>query len=130
MPQVSLVFHTYDVIASPADDAETVIALIEGVDTIWPTAPINLHGWVAINLDSDAVGVGLRVRRGSLTGAVVGPDPAVAGADPATASNALVSIDVVDLPGDTAAATYVLTATCPSASGESTVSAVHLAAQV
>lgn len=130
MPQVSLYFHTYNVVAQPAADAETVIAIITDVDTIWPSAPINLHGWTSIEPNADADGLILRIRRGSLTGDIVSPVAAVEFTPAGTFVQLPFSIDVQDTPGDTASATYVLTLECVNASGPTTVDAVHLSAQV
>lgn len=130
MPQVSLIFHTYDVVASPVAAAETVIGIITNVDTIWPAAPINLHGWVATGVDADATGLTLRIRRGSLTGDDVSNGGATVNVAAGTVEGEVVSVDCVDLPGDVASATYVLTLQLDAASGPSTVNAVHLSAQV
>lgn len=130
MPQVSLVFHSYDVVASPADDAETVIAILPNVDTIWPAAPINLHGWVTLQPDAAATEVDIRIRRGSLSGDIVGQGGAVFGGGAGSEALVTVPVDCVDRPGAVAGATYVLTVAAVDATGPSSVSAVHLSAQV
>lgn len=129
MPQQALIFHTYAVVASPVDDAEVVIAILDQVDTIWPGGPVNLHGWVDVAPDADAANVRIRVRRGGLTGDAVG-EPGTVAFDPAATANTQVSLDVQDTPGNLASATYVLTMECESASAASTVGSVHLSAQV
>lgn len=130
MPQVSLVFHTYDLIASPTDDSETVIAILENVDTIWPAAPVNLHGFCSVELDADCTEAVLQVRRGSLSGDVIGIGAHFGPMDAGTIAFVPITVDQQDTPGDLASATYVLTLTCTDASGESGVGPVHLCAQV
>lgn len=130
MPQPALVFHTYDIVASPTDDAEVVIAILSDIDTSLPGLPINLHAWAKIEVDADATSAVLTVRRGSLTGDVVGSGPAHQDFVAGDAENVLVGIDALDLPGDVASATYVVTLSMSDASAGSTVGGVHLSAQV
>lgn len=122
-------FDTYNVVAAPADDQETVVAILTGVGELLPNLAVNLHGWVDIIPDADVVGITLTVHRDSISGQQVG-NPVAVGMSPAgTLTEALPTIDVVDFPGDFANATYVLTVTCASAGGASQVNSVHLSAR-
>lgn len=130
MPQVALVFHTYEIVGEPSDDAETVIAILDQVDTIWPTAPVNLHGWVDFAPDADATYGIIRIRRGSLTGDIVDNRSATVTFAAAADQNFGVGIDVRDTPGDLASATYVLTLSMNDAAAPTSIGALHLSAQV
>lgn len=123
-------FDSYDVVASPADATETVIAVLSGVGELLPDLSVHLHGWVALSLSSACVGVGLRVYRDAIGGTQVGQSAGVV-FDPATTlTEVTLDIDVVDNPGNFAGAVYVLTAECTGAVAECEVSGVHLGARV
>lgn len=130
MPQISLVYDTYDVVASPADDAEIVIARLSTVTTINPQGVVHLHGWVNLAPDADATRATIQIRRDSLTGHLLDSAQGVASFVAGDAPNITVDVDVFDVNGDVASATYVLCLLMENATDESGVNAVHLEARV
>lgn len=123
-------FDTYDVVASPTDDTETVIAILGGVGELVPGLAVHLSGWANIEVDTDATGITLAFRRDSLTGT----GPIASGTVTFTATGGVLTwecnVEGVDTPGDFAGAIYVLTATIADANGPSTVGAVGFHARV
>lgn len=93
--------------ATPA--AETVVNTITAPSTGPGQQVVTIHASLTQTTGTTTTGVTLRVRRGSLTGALVG----VAQADGIFAAAAAAvethSIDVQDQPGDTSGQVYVLT---------------------
>lgn len=111
--------------------AETVVASLPGVSMARPGESVRLHGQAKITTGAAVTALTLRVRRDSLTGALVGEaDPTQLEA--AAGSTEDHDIVVTDSPsGELAGATYVLTAqqtggaanaTCLHASLEAVVS--------
>lgn len=123
-------YDTYDVVASPTDDQETVIAILGGVGELLPGLAVHLSGKVDVTPDTDAIDLVLQVRRGGLTGDSVGvpwgPTFDATGG-PFTFQ---AECEVVDTPGDFAGAVYVLTLACVSAGGPSSVNALGFHARV
>lgn len=72
MPDPDLTYETTDIAASPAAAAETVVAVLGGVNTRWQNQQIKLSGWVNVTPDASATAVVLRVRRHAIGGALVG----------------------------------------------------------
>lgn len=123
-------FHTYTVVASPSDDAETVIATLSGITELLPGLSVRLHGWANITGEASATDMRLRIRRASLTGtSVVGPFT-FGTTDVTAAKPTEGNIYGSDQPGDFAGATYVLTVVMTAAAGTSTVNGVCLDATV
>lgn len=122
-------FATNVVTGSPALSAETVVATLPGVTVDNPTRRVLLSGWVAYTVGTSGIAVRLRFRRDSITGAVVtGGDTSLI-----TAIAAAIRVDSVfgiDIPGEIAAATYVLTMTVSSGAAASTVTSVYLGATI
>lgn len=123
-------FDTYAVVASPADNTETVIATLSGITELLPNLPVHLHGWVNITGEASATDVRLRIRRASLTGTLVVGPFTFGLTDVTAAAPATGDIFGVDTPGDFAGATYVLTALVTAGAGTSTVNGVCLQARV
>lgn len=123
-------YDTYTVVASPVDDAETVIAILGAVTPLLPGLSVHLHGHASIAMDATATGAELAVRRTSLTGDAVEPVSSVNYDPAATLVTLTTDIEVVDDPGAIAGAVYVLTLLCTAATGPSTVGAVHFGARV
>lgn len=110
--------------------AETVVATLSNVGTTRPGEPITLKGWVQVTLGASTTAVTLRVRRDSLTGALVQEG------NPAQISSAAGSteeheIEVNDLFSDERPnLTYVLTVAQTAASANGSVLQALLNAQV
>lgn len=130
MPQERIFFDTYDVVASPGDDTETVIAILEGVVQRYNNTTIALSGWVSLAPDADATGMVLAIRRGDIDGDIINDAFGIIAAA-GTFSDVPVSIEVQDDQlGQVIDATYVLTLTCADASDTTSVNAVKLEARV
>lgn len=123
-------FDTYTVGASPTDATEAVIGTLSGITELWPGLAINLDAWVNVTPDASTALMTLNVRRGSITGTVVG----TATADgPATITKGTIvnmAVQCGDNLGNFTGAVYVLTLTCASAGGAGVVNALHLGARV
>lgn len=132
MPGQNLVFATYDVSASPADDAETVIAVLNGVSTIYDGQPVYLHLHIAISPDADATQVEVKIKRESIDGDDVGESIfcAIALDADGVATNTQGDTYVIDEPGNAQNATYVGTVEVHDATDESPVAQVYLEARV
>lgn len=90
--------------------AETVIATLSNVGTTRPGEPIKLRGWAQITTGGSTTALTLRIRRDSLSGAVVGegnPENVSAAAG-STESHEIVTQD--SFAGEVPSQTYVLTA--------------------
>lgn len=127
MPDNPLFYSSNVVVASPTDDTETVVCVINSVVSSYAGQEIKLRGWVAIGFDVDVTATVLRIRRGSLTGAIV--EPQLTYTTPESTSVNL-DIEVVDAPGALASATYVLTVQVIDASDTSVLEGVSLTARV
>lgn len=123
-------FDTYTIVASPADNTETVIATLSGLTELLPNLPVHLHGWVNITGEASATDIRLRIRRTSLTGASVAGPFTCGVTDITAAKEANGEIWGSDTPGDFAGATYVLTVVVTGGAGTSTVNGVCLSARV
>ena len=105
--------------------AETVVATLTiGGDT--PEGDqIILEGFCQVTTGAGTTGLQLRVRRGGLTGAQVGPTSQLAAGAAAAAS---IGIQCSDTPGEVAGQTYVLTVQQVAATGNGTAVAANLQA--
>lgn len=120
-------FRTATVDASPAAASETVVATLTVTPELAVQEGVIVWGYVALTVGTAGVSLNTRIRRDSLTGTII----KASGATTATAANlidrAIVGFDTgPTLPNEV----YVLTLILASASAESTVSAVELAALV
>lgn len=109
--------------------AETVVATVTGVTTQGGGDRVRLRGWVQLLSGAATTTVTLRVRRGSVTGTLVGE------ANPVTIPTAAGGTDeyeivTTDTPGEVAGQSYVLTVTQASATGNGTASQASLEATV
>lgn len=105
--------------------SETVIATIV-VGTSGPNDVV-MQAVCDLTLGASVTGVTLRVRRDSVTGAVVG-DPLLWTMPVATVPRATMPFAAVDPARDCAGATYVLTVTQAGATGNGTVNFAQLTA--
>lgn len=121
---------TYAVVASPAAAAETVIAILSGVGELLPNLAVHLSAAVSLNPDADVTEAELRIRQGSLTGNVVGPQGWSVDFDAGSVGELSLVAQAVDFPGDFAGAVYVLTLQCEDAGGVSTVQQLGFHARV
>lgn len=97
--------------------AETVVATLQIPSTSIGYSIVNLDGQLTLTTAGSTTGVTLRIRRTSLTGALVGV-AAVDGIFAAAAGGEEThNISVQDQPGDTAGQVYVLTAQSVGAVG-------------
>jgi hypothetical protein len=110
--------------------AETVVATLTGVSTSAPGQTVALRGTVQITTGTATTAVTLRIRRDSLTGAVVGE------AGPSQVSAAAGSTEEHERyaeeanAGEFSGRTYVLTAQQTAATGNGTVLTAALEANV
>lgn len=108
--------------------AETVVVTLTGVTTPRKTN-VFLKGWCKITTGTNTTAVVLRIRRGGLTGTVIGEsDPITIGA--AAGSNEEFEIEVLDGAIDLGSATYVLTASQTGASANGTCLTASLSASM
>ncbi len=93
---------------------ETVVATLNGVSVPDPGSAVRLHGTAHVLTGVGATTITPRIRRTSLTGALIGEADAIA-----VVASSIVAIvyDVDDLPGDVASLPYVLTLTCAGVAG-------------
>lgn len=106
-PRVFSIATTIDAAVTLA--AETVIATLPGVSTPTPDAIVRLRGWAQITTGASTTAVTLRIRRVSLTGALVGEGNPISIASAAGGTDEY-EILTQDSPGDVASFAYVLTA--------------------
>lgn len=118
---------TTTVVASPAANAETIIASL-AIPSFGDTqilSAVLLSGWAAYTVGTSGTAVNLRVRQTNVAGTVV----AATGALSKTATS-LYADDVAGQDATPGVATYVLTMTVTGGAAASTVSAVYLSAIV
>lgn len=107
--------------------AETVVLTSNGVSTPRQGCQINLSGVVCITAGASTTAVVVRVRRGTVTGTVVG----VAETDTLAATKlGVIPFDFVDTPGDVDGAVYVVTVVETGASGDGTVTFASIQATI
>lgn len=130
MTSPPLFYSTLAVTASPATDAEIVIATLTGVCTKYAGQTIKLTAAANLTPDVDATAIVARIRRASLTGTVVGGPVSISGTavDDATSMN--LGVDGSDSPGDVSGGVYVLTIACTDANSAGVTNAVSLVARV
>lgn len=103
-----------------AINTETVVATLAGVASEFPNQLVLLTGSVQVTPGTTATAMTVRVRRGSLTGAIV-PNAIPAAGDVAPSKLSSIPFDCTDSPGGEFVQTYVLTV---QGTGEGTVAAV------
>lgn len=110
--------------------AETVVATLTGVGTNQPGQTVALRGVYQITLGASTTAVTTRVRRDSLTGALVG-EANVEQISTAAASTEEHVIEVEEVaPGEFSGRTYVLTVQQTAATGNGSVLQAELAAEI
>lgn len=130
MPQERIFFDTYEVVGPVEDDAETVIAVLEGVVQRYANTNIALSGWAAVIPDSDVTEMILRIRRGDIDGDPIG-DVGGYAFEAGAFGAGHVDIEVQDTDtGQVIDATFVLTLQCTDAGGQSQCNNVKLEARV
>jgi hypothetical protein len=107
--------------------SETVVATLAGLNVDRIQRRVGFGGLVNILVGTGGTSVTVRVRRGSVSGAVVG---VAQGQAVAAGSTYSIAVDALDEPGEVAGATYVLTVAVAAATANSTVNYAHLAAVV
>lgn len=117
------------VVASPATNAETIIASITISEPEAIAAGILLSGWAAFTVGTSGTAIRMRIRRTNVAGTVVADSGALTGG---VAAAALMAQDVegVDVPSASQGDVYVLTLQVTGGAAASTVSAVALKAIV
>lgn len=118
---------TQVVVASPQDNAETIIAslTLNGFGDVPVVSGVRLRGWAAFTVGTSGDGVNLKIRETNVSGTTV----AATGLVTETAAN-LDEITVLGFDAAPGVKVYVLTMTVHAGAAASTVSAVHLAADV
>lgn len=117
------VFRTGTVVASPATDAEIVVAQINITPDLAVTAGVALWAWCSLTVGTAGVSIVARLRRDSLTGTAIKASGATTAVAAQLVDRAIMGFDTTPtLPNEV----YVLTLTVASASAASTVSAVEL----
>lgn len=130
MTRQPLVFSTNVIAASPAAGAETVVAILTGVSSMYASDVFKLHGYLNILPDTDGTNVSLTIRRGSISGAIVAGPIGILGGITAGAGPVTVTIDANDAPGNIVNGTYVLTTTVAGGNSPSVCNLVNLDARV
>jgi hypothetical protein len=97
---------------------ETIVLTLSNVDTPGPGSAVQLFGVVNLTVGTNGVGAVVRVRRGGLTGSLIG----TAQTDTVIATDKYtIPFEVVDGPVDEAGASYVVTVTETSGTVNGTV---------
>jgi hypothetical protein len=110
--------------------AETVVATLSNVGTTRPGEPIALKGWLQLTTGTSTTGVTVRIRRDSLSGAVVG-EGNVEQVSAAAGSTEAHEIETQDsFTGEVPSQTYVLTVAQTAASANGSVLQAWLEAEV
>ena len=112
------------VVASPAAAAETVIAQVQVPGGLSYASGVRLAGWAAFTVGTSGTTVQLRIRRGTVSGAIVANSGACNDAAGVVDERNCHGFDAA--PGD--GQVYVLTMQVAGGAAASTVSAVELAA--
>jgi hypothetical protein len=92
--------------AESAANTETVVCTLAGVLSRWPGQLFIIEGWVQITPGAAATAGQVRVRRGGLTGTLIGPNTAVTNVTAAKVNQ--LEIFAEDQPGE-GQFTYVVT---------------------
>ena len=112
------------VIASPAAGAETIVAQVDGIATRPGGSPVLLRGYVNLIIGTGGTLVYLTLRRGTTTG---GHQVFQTDGITATAGASYTHyIEAIDIPGEVAGQSYVLTVTVSNATAASTISGTAL----
>ena len=123
-------FTTTTVTASPADSTETVIATLSGLTELLPGLDVKLIAQCNITTQAATTAVVLKLRRTGVSGTQVGTTCTHTIPGGAAAVSMLCTAWATDNLGTFSGEVYVLTATCTSAAGASTVNTVRLEARV
>jgi hypothetical protein len=108
---------------------ETVIATLAGVTNWSPGAPVILAGYAFFAINASTTSTTLRIRSGSLSGAVIGAQAAVLAETAGTISQAPLEIATVDnVTGEYGSQTYVLTIQAAAAAANWNVTIAQLTA--
>src|SRR6266536_4746525 len=121
------VFSTV-VVASPAADAETLIASVTLPENIAVATGIDLTGWAAYTVGTNGTAVQLRLRQTSAAGTLVAASGALTGSQHGAAILSADDIEGFDTAPTLPGQIYVLTLQVTAGSAVSTVSADKLRA--
>lgn len=120
-------FYTEAITASPALAAEVVVATLNIADDLTAVEGVYLSAWASLTVGTAGVSIVTRIRRDSLTGTVIKASGATTAVAAQLVDRAIAGVDESPtFPNEV----YVLTMQVASASAESTLSAVTLAAWV
>jgi predicted permease len=120
-------FHSEAVVASPADDTETIICSVAIGGDLAVTQGVYLFGWCAVTAGTNAVGATLQIRQTNAAGSSKVSTGAVTVVATKLYAPSVFTIDTA--PGSTTQV-YVLTLTMLSGSAASAVSQARLMALV
>ena len=129
MTRQPLIFSTAEIVASPVDPTETVIAILGGVASSFDSDVFKLFASAVIGPDAGATDINLFIRADDINGAIVGVGGGDAPFAAGTSSQWTGSATGVDAPSPCAGKVYVLTATCTDAAAVCTVGLVSLQAR-
>jgi hypothetical protein len=121
------VLTTGVVVASPTDDAETIVASLTIPGNLVVPSGILLRGWGAFTVGASGADVNLRLRKAAVDGTILAATGAVT---VAAADLGALAVDGFDTAPALPNQVYVLTAEVGSAAAASTFSAVRLSAIV
>jgi hypothetical protein len=124
-----LIFSTGEVVASPVDATETVIAVLSGVFTQYAGDTLKFDATVIVVPDANATDCVLLIRRDDIAGTPVGDGGPAVPFVASTVSSVTTAATGRDTPGDIAGATYVLTAQLSDATALSTIGLVEFSAR-
>lgn len=110
------------VVASPADNTETIIASVIIPDNVQIFTGVRVTGWAAFTVGTSGVSANLKVRRTNVSGTTVAATGATTVAATDLVERSIVCLDTA-VPAGTI---YKLTLTIGSGAAASTVSAVFL----
>jgi hypothetical protein len=109
---------------------ETVLATVSGVSTDGPGQRVRVTGWAQVTPGTGTTSLTLRIRRGvDATGALVGEANAVAAAV-AAGSAREIDLEAIDVLGDVAGQSYVLTIQQTAATANGTVLQSQIRAEI
>lgn len=114
--------------AESANNTETVVATLTGVTPRYPGMTCRLRGWLNLLTGTGTTGGICRIRKGSLTGAVVGP-AFTDNQGVAASKTCEIAVEAAESPGE-GTFTYVLTHQGAGDTGVATYQACALTAIV
>lgn len=115
------------IVASPATNAETIIAQLTVTEDVQLDEGVWLHGWAAFTVGTSGTACRLRIRRATVAGTVVADTGAVTGGI-AAANLVTMSVDDFDAGATLGGQVYCLTLQVTAGAAASTVSATTLKA--